>query len=314
MRVSRKSSRHIVPNPDGGWDVRAPDAARSSGHAKTKQEAIARAREILANAGGGEMVIHGQDGQIQNSTTVGRDVASAIVIGDEVRVVRPQKRVGATPERAVGVEPFGPAPTVSPESTTTAGGVLVDGVLIQGLSQEDAVAAVRLLRAAREQQFQNGWTAARGLLRTMIEADVELIPPASVEQARRLASVRKSLLATPVFTHETLGEVRGDANLSTTRTWVSRARERRKLFTVKLDGRSVIPAFQLTEAGATRAEYAGVLAPLLESELDGWTIWIWLTSPTPLLSGGIPERLVSDVPERVQRAAQRFAASRRSAA
>ncbi len=176
------------------------------------------------------------------------------------------------------------------------------------------MAAVRLLRAARELQFQSGRNAARGLLQTMVGADVELIPPASVEHARRLAGVRQALLTTPVFTHETLGELRGDTNSSTTRTWVSRARERGKLFTVKLEGRSVVPALQLTEAGATREEYAPVLAPLLEAELDGWTIWIWLTSPTPLLSGGIPDRLVSEAPDRVQRAAQRFAASSRSAA
>ena len=234
--MSRKSSRHVVPNPDGGWDVRAPEAARRSGHSETKEDAIARAREILANAGGGEMVIHGRDGRIQDSTTIGRVVEGEIPTGGEVTAVGSERRVGIVGQRRVEVEPFGAASTIAPEAATTADGVLVDGVLIWGLSEEDAMTAMRLLRAAREQQFQYGLTAARGLLQTMVEADIELIAPASVEQARRLAGVRKALLTTPVFTHETLREVRGDANLSTTRTWASRARERKRLFTVKLDG------------------------------------------------------------------------------
>jgi hypothetical protein len=194
------------------------------------------------------------------------------------------------------------------------GGVLIDGVGITGLSTEDAVEAVMLLRAARLLQYHSGTAAARGLLQTMSEANVELIPPASVEQARRLATLRKTLLSTPVFTIETLGEVRGDANPSTTRTWVSRARERGKLFTVKVEGRTIVPAFQLTDAGSTRDEYRPVLSPLLQAGLDGWTIWVWLTNPTALLSGRIPADLVTETPDRVSFAARRFASSRRSAA
>lgn len=70
-----RNERHVVRNPDGGWDVKAPGADRSSAHKPTQSEAIDRAREIVGNSGGGEVVIHGRDGQIRDSDTVppGRD-------------------------------------------------------------------------------------------------------------------------------------------------------------------------------------------------------------------------------------------------
>lgn len=61
---------HVVPNPDGGCDVRAPGAQRSSGHSDTQADAISRAREIVHNAGGGEVVIHNRQGQIRDSDTI----------------------------------------------------------------------------------------------------------------------------------------------------------------------------------------------------------------------------------------------------
>lgn len=68
--MSDKNRRNVVPNPDGGWDVRAPGASRSSAHTNTQADAINRARAIVRNAGGGEVTIHGRDGQIRNSDTV----------------------------------------------------------------------------------------------------------------------------------------------------------------------------------------------------------------------------------------------------
>lgn len=69
------TNRHVVPNPDGGWDVKAPKADRASSHHDTQAEAIDRAKEIVGNAGGGEVRIHGTDGRIRDSDTVkpGRD-------------------------------------------------------------------------------------------------------------------------------------------------------------------------------------------------------------------------------------------------
>ena len=65
-----RNERHVVPNPRGGWDVKAPGAQRSSTHADTQAEAAHRAREIVHNMGGGEVVIHRPGGQIRDSDTV----------------------------------------------------------------------------------------------------------------------------------------------------------------------------------------------------------------------------------------------------
>lgn len=62
--------RHVVPNPDGGWDVRRPDSRRASSHHNTQREAEQRAKEILQNLGGGEAVIHDKHGRIRDSDTV----------------------------------------------------------------------------------------------------------------------------------------------------------------------------------------------------------------------------------------------------
>jgi hypothetical protein len=62
--------RHVVPNPEGGWDVRAPGASRASAHTDTQAEAQQRARDIVRNLGGGEVTTHGRDGRIRDSDTI----------------------------------------------------------------------------------------------------------------------------------------------------------------------------------------------------------------------------------------------------
>jgi hypothetical protein len=56
--------RHVVPNPDGGWDVVAPHAERASAHTDTKAAAERRAAEIVRNAGGGQVIPHNKDGRV----------------------------------------------------------------------------------------------------------------------------------------------------------------------------------------------------------------------------------------------------------
>lgn len=68
--MTSDNNRHVVKNPDGGWDVKAPGAKRASDHKDTQKEAITRAKEIVNNAGGGEVRIHGRDGKIRDSDTV----------------------------------------------------------------------------------------------------------------------------------------------------------------------------------------------------------------------------------------------------
>lgn len=68
--MAPKNNRHVVPNPEGGWDVRAPGSDRSSGHFDRQAEAIDRARDIIRNAGGGELHVHGENGQIRAKDTI----------------------------------------------------------------------------------------------------------------------------------------------------------------------------------------------------------------------------------------------------
>lgn len=63
-------NRHVVPNPDGGWDVKAPGADRASSHHETQRDAEQRAKQIVHNHGGGEVVIHDQHGRIRDKDTV----------------------------------------------------------------------------------------------------------------------------------------------------------------------------------------------------------------------------------------------------
>lgn len=50
--------REVRPAPDGRWTVARPDAARATSRFASKREAVARAKEIVARAGGGEVVVH----------------------------------------------------------------------------------------------------------------------------------------------------------------------------------------------------------------------------------------------------------------
>lgn len=68
--MAKDNRRDVVPNPDGGWDITAPGAARRSGHERTQADAERRAKDIVRNAGGGEVVTHGRDGRIRSKDTV----------------------------------------------------------------------------------------------------------------------------------------------------------------------------------------------------------------------------------------------------
>ncbi len=69
--MGQNNNRHVVPGKDGGWDVVKPKADRASAHLPTQADAIARAREIVTNLGGGEVRVHNRQGEIRDSDTVG---------------------------------------------------------------------------------------------------------------------------------------------------------------------------------------------------------------------------------------------------
>lgn len=64
------NSRHVTQRPDGRWQVIAPGASKASAIADTQRDAISRGREIVHNAGGGELRIHGRDGRIRDADTI----------------------------------------------------------------------------------------------------------------------------------------------------------------------------------------------------------------------------------------------------
>lgn len=53
-----------------GWGVFDPNASRASAVERTQAAAQQRAREILANQGGGELLTRGQNGQIRQQDTI----------------------------------------------------------------------------------------------------------------------------------------------------------------------------------------------------------------------------------------------------
>ena len=59
-------SHHVVPNPDGGWDVKRGGSERASSHHETKQQAVDHGREVSRNQGT-ELRIHNRDGRIGSS-------------------------------------------------------------------------------------------------------------------------------------------------------------------------------------------------------------------------------------------------------
>jgi len=166
----------------------------------------------------------------------------------------------------------------------------------------------RLLELVRSVQAEHVEAIRGDLAQLLMSREASLIPPASLTQARRFAAHRDALRATPVFTHETLSELRGDKSVSSTRTWLARRRDDHALFSINDKGRTLIPAFQLDERGEPRPELQPILSVLHEGAVAGWSLWTWLTKPTSFLSGGVPETVSRTDPARVVRAAQRFAA------
>ncbi len=65
-------THHVVPNPDGGWDVKRSGSQRASSHHDTKQEAIDKGRAVSRNQET-ELRIHNRDGLIFSSDSHGRD-------------------------------------------------------------------------------------------------------------------------------------------------------------------------------------------------------------------------------------------------
>lgn len=65
-------SHHVVPDKNGGWNVKKSGASRASVHTNTKVEAVKMARTISNNQHS-ELFIHGKNGRIQSRDSHGHD-------------------------------------------------------------------------------------------------------------------------------------------------------------------------------------------------------------------------------------------------
>jgi len=73
------NKRIVQKRDDGDWEVRRSGSDRASAVTPTQAGGIDRAREILGNAGGGELQVRGLNGQIRAQDTIapGNDPTSS---------------------------------------------------------------------------------------------------------------------------------------------------------------------------------------------------------------------------------------------
>lgn len=65
-------THHVVPNPNGGWDVKRGGSRRATSHHETKRDAIDNGRKVSRNQRT-EFRIHNKDGRISRSDSHGGD-------------------------------------------------------------------------------------------------------------------------------------------------------------------------------------------------------------------------------------------------
>ena len=65
-------NQHVVPHPDGGWQVKGEGNRRATIRTETQKDAIGIARDIARNQRS-ELVIHRPNGQIRDKDSYGND-------------------------------------------------------------------------------------------------------------------------------------------------------------------------------------------------------------------------------------------------
>ncbi len=143
---------------------------------------------------------------------------------------------------------------------------------------------------------------ARAMIPSIL--DVDPIPRAAVDQARRRARLRAALLSQGAHTYRALAEGRG-SNEAAVRQFVRRARRKNLLFTVFHDGKTLVPAFLLDEDLEPKRFYRGAIDVLTTAGEDSWALWAWFTTPSGWLDGQVPVQLAVSDAERVTEAARR---------
>ena len=71
--MSKRKVYHVTPDGEGGWDVKAESAQRSSAHFENKADAVTRGKQLAKSNPLGQIKIHKQDGKIQTEHTYEKD-------------------------------------------------------------------------------------------------------------------------------------------------------------------------------------------------------------------------------------------------
>ena len=122
---------------------------------------------------------------------------------------------------------------------------------LEGLGLADHLADAGLPTFTRDAEGRAVWTEPERIdeLDRLLHSEgsePEHAVPVGLVLIARQARLRAALLETPWFTYETLAEVRG-ASVDATRYAVHKAEQTHRLVVVPVEGRAVVPAFQLTE-------------------------------------------------------------------
>ena len=169
---------------------------------------------------------------------------------------------------------------------------------LEGLGLADHLAEAGLPTFTRDADGRAVWTEPDRIdeLDRLLRSDgsePEHAVPVGLLLIARQARLRAALLETPWFTYETLASVRG-TSVDATRYAVHKAAQTHRLLILAVEGRTVVPSFQLTADGEIRPEVAPLLEPLLAAGMHPWRAWAWLTQPAALTFGRAPEEAVSD--------------------
>lgn len=167
----------------------------------------------------------------------------------------------------------------------------------------------RVLQGARLQE-QKAPAARHDLAKVLGPSldEIDPVPYASVEQARRGQSLRASLLRDGAYTTAAIAEGRG-ITANNARQWVSRHRKAHRIFTVTHEGETLVPAFLLNEQLDPRPEAQAAIHPLRLRGEDGWALWAWFGTPSAWVGGRIPADLLASDPDLVAESARQRAAA-----
>lgn len=138
--------------------------------------------------------------------------------------------------------------------------------------------------------------------------ELEPVPYATVEQARRLAVLHASLLRDGAWSTTAIAEARATTT-GNARQWVSRHRKAHRIFTVTHEGETLVPGFLLDEEMEPRPAAQEPIRALREAGEDGWALWAWFATPSAWVGGRVPAELLASEPELVAQSARQRAAA-----